>query len=92
MSWIYGMVIVGLMAFYFTQDREQTGIHTETTYSDFKVMVEKGYANEIVVNKHTSTLLMYVKGEHVYDVFHQHIDKTGKKPAVTVSIGSVDQV
>ena len=86
------MVIVGLMAFYFTQDREQTGIHTETTYSDFKVMVEKGYANEIVVNKHTSTLLMYVKGEHVYDVFHQHIDKTGKKPAVTVSIGSVDQV
>ena len=65
---------------------------TETTYSDFKTMVMKGYANEIVINKNTSTLLMYIKPEHIYDVFHQHVQQTGKNPAVSVAIGSVDQV
>jgi len=92
MSWIYGLVIIGLMAFYFTQGQNKSSIHTETTYSDFKAMVMKGYAHEIVVNKYSNTLEMYVKGEHIYDVFHQHIDKTGKNPAVSVAIGSIDQV
>ena len=93
MTWIYGLVILGIIAFYFTNGgTEHSSINTETTYSDFKVMVQKGYAKEIVVNKHTNTLLMYVKPEHIYDVFHQHVQETGKNPAVSVGFGSVDQV
>ena len=92
MSWLYGIAIIAIVFFYFTQGQDNASVKTETTYSDFKTMVMKGYANEIVINKNTSTLLMYVKPEHIYDVFHQHVDQTGKNPAVSVAIGSVDQV
>ncbi len=92
MGWLYGLALIAIVFFYFTQGQEDSSMKTETTYSDFKTMVMKGYANEIVINKNTSTLLMYIKPEHIYDVFHQHVQQTGKNPAVSVAIGSVDQV
>ena len=92
MSWIYGMVIVMLIVLYITQGSDNSSVRTETSYSDFKVMVDKGYAEKIVVNKYSNTLQMYVKPEHIRDVFHQGVQQTGKNPSVTVAIGSVDQV
>ena len=92
MNWIYGLVIITLIFLYFTQGNEKSSVRTETSYSDFKVMVMKGYANKIVVNKYSNTLLMYVKPEHIRDVFHQGVQQTGKTPSVTVAFGSVDQV
>ena len=92
MNWIYGLVIIALIFLYFTQGNEKSSVRTETSYSDFKVMVMKGYANKIVVNKYSNTLLMYVKPEHIRDVFHQGVQQTGKTPSVTVAFGSVDQV
>ena len=92
MNWIYGLVIIALVMLYFTQGSEKSSVRTETSYSDFKTMVMKGYAEKIVVNKYENTLQMYVKPEHIRDVFHQGVDKTGKDPSVMVAIGSVDQV
>jgi len=92
MNWIYGLVILSLIVLYISTGNEKSSVRTETSYSDFKVMVMKGYAEKIVVNKNTGTLQMYVKGEHIRDVFHQGVDKTGKNPSVTVAIGSADQV
>jgi cell division protease FtsH len=67
-------------------------VHTESTYSDFKAFVERGYADEIVVNKSQNTLKMYVKAEHIRDVFKQGHKQTGTNPYVDVQIGSADQV
>ena len=92
MNWIYGLVIIALIAMYFTQGSDKSSVRTETGYSDFMVMVNKGYADRIVVNKYENTLQMYVKPEHIRDVFHQGVQQTGKNPSVTVAIGSVDQV
>ena len=93
MTWIYILVILGLAAFWYTNGgSDNSSMQTQTTYSDFKEMVKKGYAKEIVVNKNDGSLLMYVKPEHIYDVFHQHVKTTGKNPAVMVGIGSADQV
>ena len=92
MNWIYGLVIIAILAMYFTQGGEKSSATTETGYSDFKVMVNKGYADKIVVNKYENTLQMYVKPEHIRDVFNQGVQQTGKNPSVTVAIGSVDQV
>ncbi len=92
MNWIYGIVILSLIVLYFTQGQDKSSISTQVSYSDFKVMVDKGYAKEIVVNKYQNTLEMYVKPEHIRDVFHQGVEQTGKNPAVSVAIGSVDQV
>ncbi|MBR2151363.1 MAG: ATP-dependent zinc metalloprotease FtsH [Prevotella sp.] len=92
MNWIYILVIVALFTLYFTSGQENSSVRSETSYSDFKTMVMKGYAEKIEVNKYNSTLLMYVKPEHIRDVFHQGVQQTGKNPCVTVAIGSVDQV
>ena len=92
MNWIYGLVIIALIMLYFTQGSEKSSVKTETGYSDFKTMVMKGYAEKIVVNKYDNTLQMYVKTEHIRDVFHQGVQQTGKSPSVTVAIGSADQV
>ena len=92
MNWIYGLVIITLIAVYFTSGNEKSSVRTEASYSDFKTMVMQGYADKIVVNKYNNTLQMYVKPEHIRDVFHQGVNQTGKSPSVTVAIGSVDQV
>ena len=56
MNWIYGIVILSLIVLYFTQGQTKSSINTQVSYSDFKVMVDKGYAKEIVVNKYQNTL------------------------------------
>ncbi len=92
MSWIYMFVIITLVALYFGSGSSSSSVTTQTSYSQFKVMVQKGYASKIVVNKENNKLLMYVKPEHIREVFGQGTDKTGKNPAVEVEFGSVDQV
>ena len=92
MNWIYGMVIIALFLLWFTGGGQKSSIQTETSYSQFKAMVMKGYASRIVVNKDKNTLQMYVKAEHIRDVFGKGVQQTGKEPSVTVEFGSVDQV
>ncbi len=92
MNWIYGLVILSIILLYFSSGHENSSVTTETSYSDFKTMVMKGYAEKIEVNKYSNTLQMYVKPEHIRDVFHQGVQQTGKNPSVSVAIGSVDQV
>lgn len=93
MNWIYGIVIVTLIALWFTGGgTDNSSVTTETSYGQFKIMVMKGYASKIVVNKEQSKLRMHVKPEHIRDVFKQGADKTGKDPTVSVQFGSVDKV
>lgn len=93
MNWIYGIVIVTLIALYMTGGgAANSSVTTETSYDQFKTMVMKGYASKIVVNKEQNKLRMYVKPEHIRDVFKQGSDKTGKDHAVNVEFGSVDKV
>ena len=95
MNWIYFVAILALLLLYLTSSGEGMATpqaHTESTYSDFKAFVEHGYADKIVVNKNQNTLKMYVRAEHIRDVFKQGHKQTGTSPYVDVEIGSVDQV
>ena len=92
MNWIYGIVIITLIALYITSGRENSSVTTQTSYSEFKTLVMKGYANEIVVNNYQNTLQVYIKPEHIRDVFHKGVDQTGQRPSVSVAIGSTEQV
>ncbi len=93
MNWIYAIAIAALALLYFSSGGPQnSSVAKHATYSDFKAMVAKGYAQKIVVNKTQSTLKMYVKPEHIRDVFHQGAQQTGANPYVEVEFGSVDQV
>ena len=93
MNWIYIIAGITLLALLITQGgAEHSSITTEASYQQFQTMVDKGYASKIVVNKEQNKLQMYVKPEHIREVFKQGADKTGKEPSVSVQFGSVDQV
>mgnify|MGYP001040082754 CR=1 FL=1 len=93
MNWIYGIVIVGLLAVYFAGGDAVAGsVSKPVSYTVFKEYVNRGYASKIVVNKDESKLKMYVKPEHIRTVFRQGTDQTGKEPYVNVEFGSVDNV
>ena len=93
MNWIYAIAIVALALLYFSSGGPtNSSVAKHASYSDFKAMVSRGYASKIVVNKGQSTLRMYVKPEHIRDVFHQGTQQTGTEPYVEVEFGSVDQV
>lgn len=79
MNWIYGIVIVTLIILFITGGGPtNSSVTTETPYNQFKAMVMKGYASKIVVNKEQNKLLMYVKPEHIRDVFGKGIEQTAK--------------
>ena len=93
MNWIYFIAILALGLLYFTSGgTANSSVAKTASYSEFKTMVERGYAKKIVVNKPQSTLRMYVKPEHIRDVFHQGTNQTGVEPYLEVEFGSVDQV
>ena len=93
MNWIYFLAIMALIFLYMTSGGESASqVHVETTYSDFKTYVTKGYADKIVVNKTQNKLKMYVKAEHIRDVFNKGHQQVGTNPYIEVEIGSVDQV
>ena len=93
MNWIYFIAILALGLLYFTSGgTANSSVAKNASYSEFKTMVERGYAKKIVVNKPQSTLRMYVKPEHIRDVFHQGTNQTGAEPYLEVEFGSVDHV
>ena len=93
MNWIYLLAILALGLLYFSSGGpSNSSIAKTASYTKFKEMVTRGYASKIVVNKNMSTLKMYVKPEHIRDVFHQSAQQTGAEPYVEVEFGSTDQV
>ena len=93
MSWIYMLVIIGLISVYLMGGDSIGGSASKkVSYDEFRAYVTKGYASEIVLNKDESTLKMYVKAEHIRDVFKAGTKEVGKTPFVTSEFGSADKV
>ena len=92
MSWLYGLVIVGIAIAMFTQGGSSSSVNIKRTYTQFQTMVMKGYAQKIVVNKNKDVLHMYPKKEHLRDVYNGGVKQVGQNPTVEVEIGSVEQV
>ena len=93
MNWIYAIAIAALALLWFSDGGPaNSSVAKQATYSEFKAMVNRGYASKIVVNKGQGNLRMYVKPEHIRDVFHQGTQQTGNEPYIEVEFGSVDQV
>ena len=92
MSWLYGLVIIGIAIAMFTQGGSSSSVNIKRTYTQFQTMVMKGYAQKIVVDKNKDVLHMYPKKEHLRDVFNGGVKQVGQNPTVEVEIGSVEQV
>ena len=94
MNWIYGLIIIALGLLFFTGEGNMMAgsVKQEATYTKFQEYVNKGYANNVVVNTEQKTLKMFVKPENTRDVFGKDPKQLGEKPYVSVQIGSIDEL
>ncbi|MBR1789340.1 MAG: ATP-dependent zinc metalloprotease FtsH [Bacteroidaceae bacterium] len=93
LSWFYVIIAVVLGFLFLNSNGDMAGGMSKTaTYSEFKEYVKKGYASRIEVNKDQGELNMYVKAEHIRDVFRTASDTKGMQPYVVVEYGSNDKL
>lgn len=96
MNWIYALVIILLAVAFFATGKDgglgNTSVSVKKDYTQFVEYVNKGWASRVVINKNESTLKMYVRPEHINDIFKAHVKQTGPEPYVVVEIGSVDNL
>ena len=94
LTWIYIAIAIALGYLFFAGDDLQSAgtASKSVTYTVFKQYVEQGFANKIVANKDEGTVRMYVRPEHVRDVFQQGIEQTGKQPFVQAEYPSADKL
>ncbi len=94
MNWIYGLIILSLGLLFFTGGGNMMAgsAKQEATYTKFKEYVDKGYANNVVVNSEQRTIKMFVKPANVRDVFGKDPKQLGEKPYVSVQFGSTDEL
>ena len=93
LTWIYVVIAVALGYLFFAGgDMESNSTSKSVTYTVFKQYVEQGYANKIVANKDEGTVKMFVKPEHIRDVFMNGVQQTGKQPYVQAEFPSADKL
>ena len=89
LTWLYVLIAV-FFAFMYLGGGESSATK-DVTYTEFKEMVVKGYADKIVAydNKEVE---MYIKPEHKVDVFKENAKKVGRSPMIHVQIGSMESL
>ena len=83
--WIYVAIALFFLFLYFSSD--EGGINKKVTYTKFQEMVSKGYASKIIAYDN-NTAEMYIKPEHMVDVFQKEATKIGKNSSLQVNIPS----
>ena len=96
MNWIYLMVIAALAFFYFSGEQgnlmQPQQQQRETSYTEFKHYLDRGYVSQVVANKSTSTLKMYVKKDSATVLFPEIKVPVSTNPYMTVEYGSVEKL
>ena len=90
LSWLYMFIAMTIAYLYFTSD-DNAGVNRELTYTEFKDMVTKGYASKIIAYN-DNTVDLFIKPEHVKEVFKDDYKKVGRSPSVHVEVGSIDSL
>ncbi len=93
LNWIYTLIIIGLaVAFFAGGGSKSGGASRDASYTEFKQWVKKGYASEVTINNDDKTLKMFVKPQHIREVFKAGTKQVGTEPYLLVEFGSVEQV
>lgn len=89
LSWLYIIIAMTMAFLYITSD--EGSMSKEITYTEFKDMVKKGYADKIIAYDNNS-VEMYIKPENIVDVFKKDAPKVGKSPSVKIQVGSMESL
>ena len=96
MNWLYTIILIALAVLFFTGGGDalvgEPPAMQEASYTKFKIYVEKGYAKNVVVDNDKREVQMYVRPEHIRDVFGATARQVGTDPYVKVEVGSLDQL
>lgn len=87
LSWLYVLIAVFSLFLYISSD--EGGVVKQVSYTEFKEIVNKGYADKIVAYD-DNTAEVFIKPDHVVDVFKNDAKRAGKSPAVNVQVGSME--
>lgn len=87
LSWLYVLIAVFFLFLYISSD--EGGVVKQVSYTEFKEIVNKGYADKIVAYD-DNTAEVFIKPDHVVDVFKNDANRAGKSPAVNVQVGSME--
>ena len=95
LSWFYIIiaVVLGFLLWNSEGAVMSGGMSKQATYNEFKEYVEHGYASRIVIYKEQGPLNMYIKPEHLGDVFRKSNEKQRSGESyVVVEYGSIEKV
>lgn len=87
LTWLYVIIALIFAFLYFSGD--EGSATKEVNYTEFQEMVSKGYADKIVAYDN-NVVEMYIKPDHIVDVFKKDASKVGRSPSINVQIGSME--
>jgi len=89
MSWLYLLLIGGII--YMFVSRGDSNTSKTIDYTNFQEIIDKGYANGVVIDKDNKTADVLIKRQYDRKVFG-NANTTGAERAAKVEIGSLDKV
>ena len=90
LTWLY-IVIALIFGYLYLAGGDEGNIVKEVSYTEFQEWVSKGYADKVVAYD-DNRIEMYVKADHVADVFQKEAKNVGRSPAITVQAGSIESL
>ena len=90
LTWLY-IVIALIFGYLYLAGGDEGNIVKEVSYTEFQEWVSKGYADKVVAYD-DNRIEMFVKADHVADVFQKEAKNVGKSPAITVQAGSIESL
>ena len=89
LSWLYICIAMTFAYLWITSEDQE--IDRQLTYTEFKELINKGYASKIVAYN-DNTVDVYIKPENVKEVFKEDYKKVGRSPSMTVEVGSIESL
>lgn len=90
LTWLY-IVIALIFGYLYLTGGDEGNIVKEVSYTEFQEWVSKGYADKVVAYD-DNRIEMFVKADHVADVFQKEAKNVGRSPAITVQAGSIESL
>lgn len=90
LTWLY-IVIALIFGYLYLAGGDEGNIVKEVSYTEFQEWVSKGYADKVVAYD-DNRIEMFVKANHVADVFQKEAKNVGRSPAITVQAGSIESL
>ncbi|KAA6324953.1 ATP-dependent zinc metalloprotease FtsH, partial [termite gut metagenome] len=89
LNWVYMIIAATLLGLFIANDN--SSVDKEIFYDEFQQYVHDGYVNKIIAYD-DNTLEIYIKPEHVKDVFKQDSARVGRNPVITIHAPSLESL